>query len=173
MKARANALIQWIALGTVVGIACGAASTIFLVLLEHATRVRQSHEYLVFLLPLAGVVIGLVYERWGARIKGGNNLVLDTIHENKPQIPFRMAPMVLIGTVLTHVFGGNAGREGTAVQMGASLADEIAHRLRVTKETRHQLLASGIAAVRKREHGVGVKGRDARSLGVSRRKRAL
>jgi H+/Cl- antiporter ClcA len=56
-----------------------------------------------------------------------------------------MAPMVLVGTVLTHVFGGSAGREGTAVQMGASLADAIAHRLRVSRETRRQLLAAGVA----------------------------
>lgn len=145
MKARATALFQWIWLGAAVGVACGAASALFLVLLERATDFRRSHEYIVYTLPLAGIVIGLVYERWGKPIKGGNNLVLDTIHENTPQIPFRMAPMVLIGTVLTHVFGGSAGREGTAVQMGASLADEIAHRLRVTKDTRRQLLAAGIA----------------------------
>jgi H+/Cl- antiporter ClcA len=138
-------LVQWIGLGTLAGMACGVASAIFLLLLERATRLRETHEHLVYLLPLAGVVIGLVYERWGKPIKGGNNLVLDTIHESTPQIPFRMAPMVLVGTVLTHVFGGSAGREGTAVQMGASLADDIAHRLRVTKETRRLLLASGVA----------------------------
>jgi H+/Cl- antiporter ClcA len=55
-----------------------------------------------------------------------------------------MAPMVLVGTVLTHLFGGSAGREGTAVQMGASLADAIAHRLRVPPR-RRQLLAAGVA----------------------------
>ena len=125
--------------------ACGVASAVFLILLEHATHFRESHEYLVYTLPIAGSAIGLLYERWGKPIKGGNNLVLDTIHESSPKIPLRMAPMVLVGTVLTHVFGGSAGREGTAVQMGASLADEIAHRLRVTKETRRRLLASGIA----------------------------
>lgn len=132
-------------LGAAVGIACGVASAVFLILLERATHFRESHEYLVYTLPIAGVVIGFLYEQWGKPIKGGNNLVLDTIHENTPQIPFRMAPMVLMGTVLTHIFGGSAGREGTAVQMGASLADEIAHRLRVTKDMRRRLLAAGVA----------------------------
>lgn len=145
MKARASALFQWMWLGAAVGVACGVASAVFLILLERATDLRDSHELLVYTLPLAGACIGLVYERWGKPIKGGNNLVLDTIHEDAPQVPLRMAPMVLAGTVLTHVFGGSAGREGTAVQMGASLADWIAHRLRVTKETRRQLLAAGIA----------------------------
>ena len=145
VKRQGGPLFQWLWLGTAVGIACGAASAAFLVLLEHATELRSSHEYLVYTLPLAGVLIGLAYERWGKSIKGGNNLVLDTIHEGAPQLPLRMAPMVLLGTVLTHVFGGSAGREGTAVQMGASLADAIAHRLRVSKQVRRQLLAAGVA----------------------------
>jgi H+/Cl- antiporter ClcA len=84
---------------------------------------------IVFALPLAGLALGVLYERFGKAIKGGNNLVIDTIHDDGPEIPLRMAPMVLVGTVLTHLFGGSAGREGTAVQMGASLADAIAHRL--------------------------------------------
>src|SRR6185369_14065451 len=96
-------------------------------------------------LPLSGLVVGAIYERWGKPIKGGNNLVIDTIHEGSPQIPLRMAPMVLLGTVLTHLFGGSAGREGTAVQMGASLADAIAHRFRAGRELRRAVIAAGIA----------------------------
>ena len=145
MRDRAASLFQWTWLGAAVGIACGVSSATFLLLLERATRFRETHEIIVYFLPVAGLVIGLLYDRWGKPIKGGNNLVIDTIHENDAQIPVRMAPMVLIGTVLTHVFGGSAGREGTAVQMGASLADFIAHRLRVTKELRPRLLAAGVA----------------------------
>jgi H+/Cl- antiporter ClcA len=142
---RTQIILQWIALGCAVGVACGIASAVFLFLLDKATRFRIDHELIVYTLPVAGIVIGLVYERWGQPIKGGNNLVLDTIHDDSKQIPIRMAPMVLMGTVLTHLFGGSAGREGTAVQMGASLADAIAHRLRLHHEGRRQLLAAGIA----------------------------
>jgi H+/Cl- antiporter ClcA len=138
-------LLQWTGLGALVGVASGLASAIFLVSLELATSFRTHHEWVVYALPLAGLVLGVVYERWGVSIRGGNNLIIDTIHGATPQIPLRMAPMVLIGTVLTHVFGGSAGREGTAVQMGASLADAIAHRFRVGRATRRQLLAAGIA----------------------------
>ncbi len=151
VKDGARALGQWTALGALVGLACGLSSAAFLWLLDRATRFRESHEVIVYALPLAGLAIGAIYGRWGAPIKGGNDLIIDSIHEihegeePTPQIPLRMAPMVLVGTVLTHLFGGSAGREGTAVQMGGSLADEIAHRFHVSQETRRQLLAAGIA----------------------------
>jgi H+/Cl- antiporter ClcA len=148
VKTHANTLAvwtQWTWLGAAVGVACGVASAAFLLLLERATAFRVAHEWVVYALPVAGLLIGLVYERWGKSIKGGSDLVIDTIHEGSPQLPLRMAPMVLVGTVLTHVFGGSAGREGTAVQMGASLADAISHRFAVSKDTRRQLLAAGIA----------------------------
>jgi len=138
-------LALWLALGTVVGVACGAASALFLWLLEQATGTRVANESLVFVLPIAGLVIGVLYERFGQPIKGGNNLVIDTIHDDGPELPLRMAPMVLVGTVLTHLFGGSAGREGTAVQMGASLTDWLSHRLKVDRHLRRQLLAAGVA----------------------------
>jgi H+/Cl- antiporter ClcA len=138
-------MLEWLFLGVLVGVASGVASAVFLHALEYVTAVRSGHEAIVFTLPVAGLVIGALYDRFGKPIKGGNNLVIDTVHEDSPQIPLRMAPMVLVGTVLTHLFGGSAGREGTAVQMGASLADLIAHRFGVRRETRRQLLAAGIA----------------------------
>jgi H+/Cl- antiporter ClcA len=142
---RLAALAQWLLLGSVVGVLCGASSALFLWLLDHATRFRTEHEAIVYTLPVAGLLIGWIYERFGQSIQAGNNLVIDTIHDEGPEIPLRMAPMVLIGTVLTHVFGGSAGREGTAVQMGASLSDWVSHRLRVGKHVRRQLLAAGVA----------------------------
>jgi H+/Cl- antiporter ClcA len=145
MRDRAASLWQWTWLGGAVGVASGVASAIFLILLDRATRFRQAHEAVVYCLPIAGIAVGLLYDKWGRPIKGGNNLVIDTIHENEAQIPLRMAPMVLIGTVLTHVFGGSAGREGTAVQMGASLADWLSRQLRVAKDLRPRLLAAGVA----------------------------
>jgi H+/Cl- antiporter ClcA len=140
-----RAFAQWLLLGALVGVACGVASAIFLRSLDAATRFRDRHELIVYALPLAGLILGALYDRWGKPIRGGNNLVIDTVHEDSPQLPLRMAPMVLVGTVLTHLFGGSAGREGTAVQMGASLADAIAHRFRLVVEARRELLAAGIA----------------------------
>jgi H+/Cl- antiporter ClcA len=136
---------QWLSLGGLVGVAAGIASGVFLLVLERATALRVANEAIVYTRPLAGVVIGLIYERWGASIKGGNNLIIDSIHEDRPQIPLRMAPMVMVGTVLTHLFGGSAGREGTAVQMGGSLADAVAYRFRLGATGRRRLLAAGMA----------------------------
>lgn len=134
-----------VGLGAVVGVLAGAASALFLWLLELVTTFRTGHELIVYTLPLAGFGIGWLYERYGQPIKGGNNLVIDRLHDGGAEIPLRMAPMVLLGTVLTHLFGGSAGREGTAVQMGASLADWVSHRARVSPAMRLQLLAAGAA----------------------------
>lgn len=140
------ALAQWVGVGLLSGVVCGSASALFLFLLERATELRLANEAIVFTLPIAGLAIGWLYERFGGSIIAGNNLVIDTIHDEGPELPLRMAPMVMIGTVLTHLFGGSAGREGTAVQMAASLTDSISHRLKVSRRMRRQLLAAGVAA---------------------------
>ena len=72
---------------------------------------------------------GCVYHAFGGRAAGGNNLIIDEIHEPTAWIPRRMAPLVYVATVTTHLFGGSAGREGTAIQMSGSLSDAIVNRL--------------------------------------------
>ena len=135
----------WALLSIFVGMLAGAASAVFLWLLHQATSWRESHDWLVFFLPVAGIGIGLVYESLGKGIEGGNNLVIDSIHDGGTKLPLRMTPLVLLGTVLTHLFGGSAGREGTAVQMGASLAEGISHRLLLGPQLRRHLLIAGVA----------------------------
>jgi H+/Cl- antiporter ClcA len=138
-------MIRCVLLALVLGLLCGGAAALFLFLLGHATSLRETQEQLVYVLPLAGLVLGWLYERYGESIKAGNNLVIDTFHEDGPPLPKRMAPMILLGTVLTHLFGGSAGREGTAIQMGASLSDALSSLLRLDKHLRRQLLVAGVA----------------------------
>ena len=145
MLQRTHRLVQWVFLGTLVGVAVGAASALFLWLLDAATTYRTSHEAIVFALPFAGLAMGLLLQKWGGYVRRGNNLVIDTVHDSSEHIPLSVAPWILGGTVLTHLFGGSGGREGAAVQMGAALADEISRRMRVQPHTRTQLLAAGIA----------------------------
>lgn len=133
---------RWLGLGAIVGLSSGVSAAAFLLLLDVATNFRTGHELLVFALPLAGLAIGFAYDRFGASAKGGTNLVLDALHQDTPPIPARMAVMVLLGTVVTHLFGGSAGREGTAVQMGASLADQLTRRF---PSMRRELVSAGIA----------------------------
>jgi len=142
---RTHRLAQWLALGSLVGIAAGCASAAFLWALSWVTTFRGEHEVIVWALPLAGIGLGLLLQRWGGPVRGGNNLIIDTVHESSERIPLSVAPAIFGGTVITHLFGGSAGREGAAVQMGAALADEISHRLHVSEVTRTQLLSAGIA----------------------------
>ncbi len=138
--------LRWSCFSALAGILAGLAATIFLILLQWATATRKAHPGLIWLLPLAGLVIGLVYHHYGRDVAGGNNLILDEIHQPNKTIPVRMAPLILLGTVITHLFGGSAGREGTAVQMGASLSDQLSSFFRVEPAERKILLAAGIGA---------------------------
>src|SRR5579863_44660 len=139
-------VLKWSALATIVAVLAGTASAIFLASLDWATKWRESHLWIIAFLPLGGFLIGLVYHLLGKKVEGGNNLIIDEIHDPKAVIPLRMTPLVLISTVATHFFGGSAGREGTALQMGASLADQLTLPFKLTPENRRILLMSGISA---------------------------
>lgn len=139
-------LIKWLAISFVVGILAGSASAALLASLEWATETRESHVWIIAFLPLAGFLSGWIYHRFGRNVEAGNNLLLEEIHNPQDIIPLRMAPLVLLGTDLTHLFGGSAGREGTALQMGASLADQLTRVLRFQGAERRILLTAGISA---------------------------
>lgn len=151
--------LRWFVLATLAGILAGSASAFLLVSLNWATDTRESHRWLIALLPLAGFAIGALYHDLGKSVEGGNNLILDEIHTEIPStpnaprstIPARMTPLILVGTIVTHLFGGSAGREGTAIQTGASLADQVTRTLRrlgihFSDHDRRTLLMSGISA---------------------------
>jgi H+/Cl- antiporter ClcA len=134
-----------VGLALVVGLVSGGASAIFLASLDWATQWRMDHEFIIYALPIAGIVIGWLYSQIGQPLQGGHNLIIDTLQDGGPEIPARVAPLVLVGTILTHLFGGSAGREGAAVQISASLTDWFAHRLKISSEVRRDLLAAGVA----------------------------
>ena len=139
-------LLRWAAISIVVGTLAGTASAALLVSLDWATAVRESHVWIIALLPVAGLLIGLLYHHFGKSVEAGNNLLLDEIHNPQAVIPLRMTPLILFGTVTSHLFGGSAGREGTALQMGASLADRLTRPLRLNAQDRRILLMAGISA---------------------------
>ncbi len=145
MRAPLVAFARVLSLATVVGGLAGAASALFLALLDLATKSREAHPGLVVALPFAGLCMGFVYDKVGKSVRGGTDVVLDAVHDETKHVPLRMGPLVLVGTLLTHLFGGSAGREGTAVQMGASLSAMVGRVFRVDAETRRKLLVAGIA----------------------------
>ncbi len=139
-------LLRWAAITLLVGVLAGTASAILLASLEWATVTREAHRWLIAFLPLAGFVVGLFYKHFGRSVEAGNNLLLEEIHNPQEVIPARMTPLVLFGTAMSHLFGGSAGREGTALQTGASLADQLTRPLRLTPPDRRILLMTGISA---------------------------
>jgi H+/Cl- antiporter ClcA len=139
-------ILKWLLLSLLIGILTGTASAGFLQSLDWVTKFREAHLQIVWLLPLAGFVVGWAYHKWGKGVEAGNNLLIDTIHEPKEKIPLKMAPMVYLGTMLTHLFGGSAGREGTALQMSGAIADQFSKPLKLTAVDRKILIICAIAA---------------------------
>jgi len=139
-------LLRWLSLGSLVGMLAGLGSAVLLLALDWATDTRIAHPWLLWFLPVAGLAVGLLYHYTGRSVEGGNNLLIDEIHDPKRVVPKRMAPLILLGTVVTHVFGGSAGREGTAVQMGGSFADVLTRVFSLAPADRRILLMAGISA---------------------------
>ncbi len=137
---------KWLVLAIFVALLAGSASALFLVMLDWATQTREAHRWLLWLLPAAGFIVGWVYLRFGQGVEAGNNLLLDEIHDPQKTVPLRMAPLILLSTVISHLFGASVGREGTAVQMGGALADQLTHWFRLQPTDRRILLMAGISA---------------------------
>lgn len=147
MKARERArqLARGLLLAALAGLLAGFASAIFLVSLDFVTQLRETHQWIIAFLPLIGFGIGYMYYHYGANSVRGNNLLLETLYHGKDPIPLRMTPLVFLGTILTHLFGGSAGREGTAVQMGGSLADQLTKWFSLGKSDRRVIIICGVA----------------------------
>lgn len=139
-------LSKWILICVLIGILSGSASAFFLVSLEWVTQFRTQHDWIIWLLPFGGFLVGLSYYYCGESVVKGNNLLLEEYESPKKVIPFKMAPLVLLGTLLTHLFGGSAGREGTAVQMGGAIADQFTKLFKLDNSERKILIILGISA---------------------------
>ena len=139
-------LLRWFILIFPVSITIGLLVAFFLWILDVVTAVRWQHLWLLFLLPFAGVLIWWLYNTFGKKSAAGNNLIIKEIIEPGEGIPASMTPLILFTTVITHLFGGSAGREGTAVQIGGSIAYQFAHLFKLTPAHKQILLLCGVAA---------------------------
>ena len=139
-------IFKWIIICILTGIFSGSASAFFLVSLQYVTQFRIQHDWIIWFLPFGGLLVGLGYYYWGESVVTGNNLLLEEYESPKKVIPFKMAPLVLFGTLITHLFGGSAGREGTAVQMGGAIADQFTKIFKLDNCERKILIILGISA---------------------------
>jgi H+/Cl- antiporter ClcA len=143
--------VKWLAIYILVGGIVGSATAFFLQTLDYVTLLRTKHIWVVYFLPIVGLAIGLLYYYYGDAANKGNNLLIETHHslengETPKPIPFKMAPMVFLSTLLTHIAGGSAGREGTAVQMGGAIADQFTGFFKLNTADRKTILIIGISS---------------------------
>lgn len=138
-------VVKWILILAILAIQVGSLVALFLWLLDQVTYVSWQHHWLLFLLPFAGIMIYIMYHYWGKGSEGGNGLLIEAIHQTQTKVPARMAPLVLLTTLITHLFGGSAGREGTAVQMGGGMAAFLGRQFSLNEADLKLVLICGMA----------------------------
>ena len=144
LRAVTAILARWLLLAVPTGLVCGAVGTAFHLAVEHVTEWRGEHIWLLWLLPLAGLAIVALYKLTGCEGMGTNN-VIRAVHSGESVSPL-LVPAIFLGTVLTHLCGGSAGREGAALQMGGSIGYNIARLFRFSDHDRRTATACGMAA---------------------------
>ena len=151
-------ILKWLFITIMTASLVGSATAWFLLALDFVTIWRTDHIWVVNFLPLIGLGIGYAYHYFGSAVQKGNNLILEThqaivttssssttSNSTKP-IPLLMAPLVFISSLLTHIGGGSAGREGTAVQMGGAIADQFTTLFKLSAAERKTILIMGVSA---------------------------
>ena len=139
-------LLRWLLLAGVTGVVLGAAGSLFGMCVNYVTEMRAAYPWLLFGLPLGGLVIVWMYQ-WERKQteKSSTNLVLDAIHAGT-EIPVKTAPLIFASTVVTHLFGGSAGREGAALQLGGSIGNFLGKLFPVDDEDRRIVIMCGMSA---------------------------
>lgn len=137
--------IRWGIFSAFVGLFVGAFSTLFAFCLRQVTAFRTENPWLILCLPLAGVVIVFLYGVFRYKNDKGTNMVLSSIHA-EAEVPFRMAPLIFISTIITHLFGGSAGREGAALQLGGSIGQQLGKLFRFDEKDQRVVVMCGMSA---------------------------
>ena len=136
--------LKWMLIAVITGCVVGVISSLFALGLGKGTAIRAAHSWLVFCLPLAGLAIVFLYKRFLGE-DGGTNLVLSNIHARE-DLPWTMAPLIFVSTLLTHLCGGSAGREGAALQLGGSLGNLLGRFMKMDDQDRRVVVMCGMSA---------------------------
>lgn len=137
--------LKWLLFSILSGILVGSAGAVFHYCISYATQARELYPWLVFLLPGAGLLIVGAYHLMHDEKDTGTNLVLSAIHSGE-HIPLKMAPLIFISTIMTHLFGGSAGREGAALQLGGSIGNSLGRMLNFDEKDQHIMIMCGMSA---------------------------
>ena len=136
---------KWIIISIITGVVGGAVGSIFHLSVELATKTRIEHSWILYLLPFGGLLIVFMYKK-GMKGDPGTNLVINSIRTDG-KVPFLMAPLIFLGTVITHLFGGSAGREGAALQLGGSIGSQIGNLIGLDEKDMHLITLCGMSSV--------------------------
>ena len=138
--------MQWMIRAVLVGLIVGGMSGLFALGLAKVNRIRSMYPALILFLPVAGLLIVFCYRLCGIEKDRGTNLLFTAVHKSDQDVPFYMAPLIFAATLITHLFGGSAGREGAALQMGGSLGNTMGRMLHLHEGDRKILVMSGMSA---------------------------
>ena len=136
--------LRWGLISLLIGVTVGGVSTLLAFFLKHGTTFRKEYPQLIFFLPLAGVVIVFLY-KFAKYEDKGTDTILSTVHTEQP-IPVRVAPLIFVATVLTHLFGGSAGRIGASLQLGGCLGQKWGRLLHLDKKDQRIMVMCGMSA---------------------------
>lgn len=142
---RLKASIKWIIFSIVSGTIIGSIGTLFYFGMSIVTLIREKNSWIIFLLPIGGLLIVGCYHLFHNEKDSGTNLVLSAIHSDD-RLPLRMAPSIFISTLITHLFGGSAGREGAALQLGGSIGNALGRLFRFDEKDKHIMIMCGMSA---------------------------
>lgn len=138
--------VKWLLLATGVGIITGVLGAGFYFCLSNATAIRQEYPILILGLPVGGLMIVFLYHAFGREHDRGTNTVIAAVRQ-EDTISWKMAPLIFISTIITHFFGGSAGREGAALQMGGSIGNGIANALKMDKKSITMMIMCGMSGM--------------------------
>lgn len=141
-----KAFLKWILVAVVVGALGGVVGSAFHLSIDYVTELRAEHSWLLFLLPVGGLVIAGIYEIFRSTGKIDTNRVLEAVGAEE-KVPLVMAPLIFISTVITHLLGGSAGREGAALQLGGSIGYNLGKVFRLNKNDIHIIVMAGMSSV--------------------------
>lgn len=142
----AKIVIRWCILSIIMGVIGGLMGAAFHHALHFVTHIRSEHTWLIFLLPLGGLLTVAIYRHPKMQGNKGTNEVIEAVLDGHP-VSFQVAPSIFLATALTHLFGGSAGREGAALQLGGSAASFLARRYHLRESNRKILVTAGMSAV--------------------------
>jgi len=140
------AFARWMLTGILIGALCGVVGAVFAICVEKATHLREANGFLIYLLPAGGIVIALLYRVFRLPLSLGTDEILETVR-TQGRVPILMAPAIFISTVLTHLTGGSAGREGAALQLGGSIGAAVGDLTHPKADSRRLFELCGMAAL--------------------------